>query len=150
MRSTPPCLERSSLCKAAERVVALYPTIAGTVLLIRNANQHVERTPWDEVADAVHALSCVLRDSAKEGAMTELLHFADICSIAIDAGLADVGDATEWLARRGLCGPAVDQYAGHMIDAALDSDHDPRERLEAMFVTGLTLGIAIGEASRDA
>lgn len=81
-------------------------------------------------------------------ARESLLHFSDICRIALNAGLADVDDATEWLAERGICGPALDQYAGHMIDAALDSDHDLRTRLEGMFTTGLTLGIAIAEAGR--
>lgn len=49
--------------KAAKSVVDLYPTVAGTVILIRNANRHVSRTPWDEVAEAIYALAQTLKSA---------------------------------------------------------------------------------------
>ena len=43
--------------RAAKEVIDFYPTVAGTSILIRNANQHVPRNPWDNVADAIYSLS---------------------------------------------------------------------------------------------
>lgn len=41
----------------AKTVVDFYPTVAGTAILIKNANRHVPRNPWDNVADAIYDLS---------------------------------------------------------------------------------------------
>lgn len=50
--------ERLRLIEAkAMDVIDLYPTVAGTASLIKNANTHVPRNPWDNVADAVYNLS---------------------------------------------------------------------------------------------
>lgn len=77
---------------------------------------------------------------------TRTLHFGDLLQIAFDAGLAETDDATEWLAARGICEPAIDQYARGIVDAATESGHDEKTRVEGVFTSGLTLGIAIGES----
>ena len=50
--------ERLKLIEAkAKDVIDLYPTVAGTAILIKNANTYVPRNPWDNVADAIYNLS---------------------------------------------------------------------------------------------
>lgn len=49
-----------AIAEAALKVVDLYPTIAGTSILIKNANSHVQRNQWDEIADSVWELSRAL------------------------------------------------------------------------------------------
>jgi len=55
-----PRVEYEALREAAKDVVDLYPTIAGTAILIKDANSYVPRNPWDSVADAVYKLSRVI------------------------------------------------------------------------------------------
>lgn len=80
--------------------------------------------------------------------MATELHIDDICRIAVDAGLAEFDDATDWLAARGICESAIEQYSRGIIDAAEASGFPSVKQLEGVFTTGLTLGIALGEASR--
>lgn len=47
--------------RRAKVVTELYPTIAGTSILIRDANRHVSRNQWDEIADAVWELDKALK-----------------------------------------------------------------------------------------
>lgn len=58
--------EREQLRAAAGAVTALYPTVAGTAILIRDANRHVPRNAWDNVSDEVWKLSECLRKTERE------------------------------------------------------------------------------------
>lgn len=72
------------------------------------------------------------------------LHHGDLLQILSDSGLGVSDDATEWINARSICNEGLGQFIDEMLVLVGPTDAS-EEHLVGMFVSGFTLGLAVGE-----